>query len=270
MHGSQLAQRVLFVTTAVVPRRRTRSVKLLIGAHASKSWLPTGGRRLAQHRFLCCVRSSGTQSGAGDGQENVTRSTDAGRLHRFCSRCGARLGFRVPEGDYRERAVCERCAAVHYENPKVISACVATSPDRRQVLLCRRALRPASGRWTLPAGYMELGESSREAAQREALEETNADVQVGPLLAVYELMQAAQVQLVYRAVLTRDWTPADYRQNVETLEARLYGWDEIPWELLAFPTVAWALRYARSTLHVPDSTLVPEIRVKPGIADSLR
>jgi ADP-ribose pyrophosphatase YjhB (NUDIX family) len=116
---------------------------------------------------------------------------------------------------------------------------------------------------------MELGESSREAAQREALEETNARVQVGPLLAIYELMQAAQVQLVYRAVLMHDWSPADYQQNVETLEARLYGWDEIPWELLAFPTVSWALRYARSTLHVPDSTLVPEIRVKPWLGDSL-
>ncbi|KAF6003387.1 hypothetical protein F1559_004249 [Cyanidiococcus yangmingshanensis] len=179
-------------------------------------------------------------------------------------------GFVYPRETIENVQYVNAVLQVHYENPKVISACVATSPDRRQVLLCRRALRPASGRWTLPAGYMELGESSREAAQREALEETNAVVQVGPLLAVYELMQAAQVQLVYRAVLTRDWTPADYRQNVETLEARLYGWDEIPWELLAFPTVAWALRYARSTLHVPDSTLVPEIRVKPGIADSLR
>jgi ADP-ribose pyrophosphatase YjhB (NUDIX family) len=221
--------------------------------------------RLRSRRTRVCVLATTHSSRAPsrmDDSASAPARTDNARPQRFCTRCGAQLTIQTPIGDYRERAVCERCALVHYENPKVISACVATSRDRRKVLLCRRALRPASGRWTLPAGYLEIGETSRDAARREALEETNAAVLVGPLLAVYELLQAAQIQLVYRATLERDWTPADYRQNAETLEARLYGWDEIPWDMLAFPTVAWALRYARSTLHVPDSTLVPEIRVK--------
>jgi ADP-ribose pyrophosphatase YjhB (NUDIX family) len=267
MGSVRLVERALFVTTAL-SKRPVCHVQWVSKAQRLRVRLSRGKTGLVQRRLLCWARSSDAHSGTG-GPGNSWSPADTGRLQRFCSRCGARLRLKVPGGDYRERAVCERCAAVHYENPKVISACVATSPDRRQVLLCRRALKPASGRWTLPAGYMELGESSREAAQREALEETNARVQVGPLLAIYELMQAAQVQLVYRAVLMHDWSPADYQQNVETLEARLYGWDEIPWELLAFPTVSWALRYARSTLHVPDSTLVPEIRVKPWLGDSL-
>lgn len=158
--------------------------------------------------------------------------------------------------------MCDSCAHVHYVNPKVICGSVVTSQDHRCVLLCRRAIPPSIGLWTVPAGYQEVGESSQDAAEREVLEEAQVHIRLGPLLAVYDIVPASQVHLLYRSVLVDEGELDVFRPGPETLEIGLFAWGALPWDALAFSSVAWALTYARSTLHVPDKTLVPQIRCK--------
>lgn len=155
----------------------------------------------------------------------------------FCPTCGAACEERVPAGDDHPRAVCTGCERVHYQNPKVVVGTVPMFEGR--VLLCRRAIDPRRGFWTIPAGFLEIGETTQEGARREAREEAGVSLEVGSLLAVYELIHVQQVMLVYRAVLPS----AELNPGVESLEARLFEPDEIPWDELAFPTVKWALRY---------------------------
>ena len=114
---------------------------------------------------------------------------------RFCSLCGARVELRRPAGDTFERHVCAGCGEIHYRNPKVVVGAVCIWQGR--VLLCRRAIEPRPGFWTVPAGYLELGESTEEGARREALEEANARIEIGALLAVYNVVRIGQVQLFY-------------------------------------------------------------------------
>ncbi|MEM1023201.1 MAG: NUDIX hydrolase [Myxococcota bacterium] len=142
----------------------------------------------------------------------------------------------VPEGDDRSRLTCPDCGFVAYENPKVVAGVVASHQDR--ILLCRRAIEPRRGFWTLPAGYMELAESPEEGALREAWEEARARLELDGLLAVYAVRHISQVQLFYRAKLV---TPK-VEPGPESLEVELFPWDGIPWQELAFPTVAWALQ----------------------------
>jgi ADP-ribose pyrophosphatase YjhB (NUDIX family) len=159
---------------------------------------------------------------------------------RFCPACGAgALELRVPPGDDRERQVCAACGTVHYENPKVVVGSVCTSGDR--LLICRRAIEPRSGYWTIPAGWLELGEAAQEGAKREAWEEARARIEIEGLIAVYSVPRIAQVQLLYAARLL---DPAAVEPGPESLEVRLVGWDAIPWDELAFPTVGWVLRRA--------------------------
>lgn len=153
---------------------------------------------------------------------------------------------RVPEGDDKPRLVCPDCEYVAYENPKIVVGAVATSADGR-ILLCRRAIEPRRGFWTLPAGYLELGESPDEGARREALEEANARIELDGLLAVYSILRISQVQLFYRARLIDESVSA----GIESLEVRLCAWDEIPWGELAFPTVHWALQHFAATRGAP-------------------
>jgi ADP-ribose pyrophosphatase YjhB (NUDIX family) len=159
---------------------------------------------------------------------------------RFCPSCGVLVELRVPAGDDRERHVCPACATVHYHNPKVVVGSVCTLGDR--LLLCRRAIEPRLGYWTIPAGYLELGESAEAGALREAWEEARARIELEGLLAVYSVERIGQVQLLYRARLLH----ADVAAGPESLEVRLLGWDEIPWADLAFPTVRWILEHALS------------------------
>ncbi len=147
-----------------------------------------------------------------------------------------RFTRRVPEGDSRERSVCDTCGFVDYENPRVVVGCVPVHGDR--ILLCRRAIEPRSGFWTLPAGFLEMGESTADGAAREALEEALAEVAIGPLLAVYNVPRIGQVHLFYAADLPRP----EFGVGEETLEVGLFAWDEIPWGELAFPSVEWALQ----------------------------
>jgi ADP-ribose pyrophosphatase YjhB (NUDIX family) len=144
---------------------------------------------------------------------------------------------RIPDGDDRVRDICNACGFVNYVNPKIVVGSVVWQDDR--LLLCRRAIEPRRGWWTLPAGYMENGETAEEAAQREAREEACADIEILGLLAVYSVPRISQVQLMYRAQLR---TPA-IAAGPESQEVALVGWDEIPWKDLAFPTVRWALQH---------------------------
>jgi len=144
---------------------------------------------------------------------------------------------RVPEGDDRERLTCTDCGFILYENPKIVVGSVATASDGR-VLLCRRAIPPRKGFWTLPAGYLELDETTEEGAVREAWEEARATLALDGVLAVYSIARIHQVQIIYRARLVRP----EIAPGPESEAVGLFAWDEIPWNELAFPTVHWALR----------------------------
>jgi ADP-ribose pyrophosphatase YjhB (NUDIX family) len=157
---------------------------------------------------------------------------------RFCPACGAQVERRQPEGDDRLRFVCTACGTIHYHNPKIVVGSVCTYEGR--LLLCRRAIPPRAGFWTIPVGYMELGETAEEGARREAWEEARARIEIEGLLAVYSVRRIDQVQLLYRARLLHE----DVAPGPESLEVRLVDWPDIPWESLAFPTVNWILRRA--------------------------
>ena len=147
--------------------------------------------------------------------------------------------WKIPEGDERERLVCSNCGFIHYDNPKIVVGSVAVWEDK--VLMCRRAIAPRIGYWTLPAGFMELHERSEAAAAREAWEEARADIEVHDLFALYNIPRISQVQLFYRATLR---SPA-IEPGPESTEVRLFGWDELPVDEFAFPSVPWALQHYR-------------------------
>lgn len=147
---------------------------------------------------------------------------------------------RIPPGEDRERLTCPDCGYIAYENPKIVVGSVCLWQER--VLLCRRAIDPRHGFWTLPAGYLELNETTEEGAVREAWEEARAQIAIDGLLAVFNVARISQVQLIYRARLLDPAVAA----GPESLEVGLFGWDEIPWEALAFPSVRWSLERHRA------------------------
>jgi ADP-ribose pyrophosphatase YjhB (NUDIX family) len=157
---------------------------------------------------------------------------------RFCSACGARVEIRRPTGDTADRHVCTDCGEIHYQNPKVVVGAVCAWQEK--VLLCRRAIEPRTGYWTIPAGYLEIGESTEAGAIREAYEEAHARIELTGLLAVYNIVRLGQVQIFYRANLLSPEVTA----GIETLELDLFDWAAIPWDDLAFPTVHAILRQA--------------------------
>ena len=150
---------------------------------------------------------------------------------------------KIPDGDDRERLVCTHCQFIDYRNPRVIVGCVATDVQDR-ILLCKRAIEPQSGFWTLPAGYLEQGESAEEGARREAREEAEAVLSIDRLLAIYSIVRISQVQLIYRARLEN---PKTIRPGPESQDVALVPFDDIPWTDLAFPSVVWALRHWQET-----------------------
>ncbi|HRH82506.1 MAG TPA: NUDIX hydrolase [Thiobacillaceae bacterium] len=155
----------------------------------------------------------------------------------FCSHCGAPVQVMVPEGDNRPRHVCTRCGAVHYQNPKMVVGCVPEWEDR--LLLCKRAIEPRYGFWTLPAGFMENGETTAEGAVRETLEEAGARVEVLELFTLISVPDINQVYLMYRArLLDLAFDPGE-----ESLEVALYQEADVPWEEIAFRTVRETLRH---------------------------
>jgi ADP-ribose pyrophosphatase YjhB (NUDIX family) len=143
----------------------------------------------------------------------------------------------IPSGDNRERLVCPDCDYIAYENPKVVVGVVATWEDK--LLMCRRAIQPRRGFWTLPAGFMEMGETPQEGAAREAWEEARAELEIIDLLAVYSLRHISQLQLFYRARLSSPNVSA----GPESEEVGLFSFDQLPAAELAFPSVHWAIRH---------------------------
>lgn len=149
---------------------------------------------------------------------------------------------KIPPGDDRERAVCAACGFIDYRNPKIVVGSVAEWKGK--ILLCRRAIDPRKGYWTLPAGYLELGETAEEGALREAWEEARVRLELDRLLAVYSVPRISQVQLMFRARLKKD----EIAPGPESAEVALFSWDDMPWADIAFPTVGWALRHYRDAL----------------------
>jgi ADP-ribose pyrophosphatase YjhB (NUDIX family) len=156
---------------------------------------------------------------------------------RFCRACGHAVDYRVPADDNRERAVCPACGTVHYENPLNVVGTVPVWGDR--VLLCKRAIEPRHGLWTLPAGFLELGETTEQGALRETDEEAGARIELGPLFTVLNVARVGQVHFFYRATMTAP----DLDPGSETLEARLFAEDEVPWDQIAFRTVRETLAH---------------------------
>ncbi|MDR2173779.1 MAG: NUDIX hydrolase [Burkholderiales bacterium] len=157
-------------------------------------------------------------------------------LH-FCSHCGAAaLEFRIPEGDSKLRHVCRQCGRIHYLNPKSVVGTVPRWKD--QVLLCRRAIEPRYGLWTLPAGFLEMGESIDEGARRETLEEAGATVILDRLYTVMTVPRVGQLHLMFLA----DLPCPEFCAGEESLETRLFDESDIPWEAIAFRTISRTLR----------------------------
>jgi len=162
--------------------------------------------------------------------------TERARI-KHCRACGAPVDYRVPVEDNRERAVCPACGMVHYENPLNVVGTVPVWGDR--LLLCQRAIEPRYGFWTLPAGFLELGETTAQGAVRETDEEAGASIELGALFSVLNVVRVGQVHLFYLATMT---SPA-LAPGSESLQARLFREDEVPWEEIAFRTVRETLRY---------------------------
>jgi len=156
---------------------------------------------------------------------------------KFCPNCANTLSLKIPADDSRERYVCDACGSIHYQNPRNV---VGTIPMYgKQVLLCRRAIAPRHGYWTLPAGFMELGESTSAGAARETLEEAGAIVDIGPLYSLLNVPHAEQVHLFYLASMSK----LEFSAGEESLEVALFHEHEIPWDELAFPTVKQTLEW---------------------------
>jgi ADP-ribose pyrophosphatase YjhB (NUDIX family) len=155
---------------------------------------------------------------------------------RFCGRCGAPVTLRVPDGDSQPRHVCDACGTVHYLNPKLVAGSVPVAADGR-ILLCRRAIEPRQGRWTLPAGFMELGETTAAAALRETREEACAELADLALHSVIDVPEVSQVHLMFRGRLVDDRHAA----GAETLETMLVAEAALPWDEIAFASVRLAL-----------------------------
>ncbi len=155
---------------------------------------------------------------------------------KFCSSCGAEVTHKIPQGDNRKRFVCTECDTVHYQNPRIIAGCIAEYDN--QILLCKRAIEPRYGLWTLPAGFMENGETTMQAAARESHEEALAELSDMYLYCTYSIPHISQVYMMYRATLVDGHS----RPGEESLETRLFQENEIPWESLAFPVVRESLK----------------------------
>lgn len=180
----------------------------------------------------------------------------------YCSSCGSSVEFRIPEGDDRQRHICSSCGTIHYINPRIVAGTIPVWEDR--VLLCRRAIEPRYGFWTLPAGFMENTETTTEAALRETMEEACAHVELEGLYTVLNVPHIDQVHMYFRARMINE----EFGAGEESLETALFRESEIPWKELAFPTVSETLtRYFQDRANNQRfEVMVDDIRqpLKPG------
>ena len=180
----------------------------------------------------------------------------APRRAKFCSQCGTPIVRRIPPDDNRERDVCEHCGAVHYQNPRVVVGTVPVWDNK--VLLCRRAIEPRYNTWTLPAGFMELGESTADGALRETQEEAGADVELGNIYTIIDVAHVDQVHIYYLARARSDRLDP----GPESLEARYFALDEIPWDNLSFGSVVTTLKHFIAD-HADDRFLTRQYALAP-------
>jgi len=155
---------------------------------------------------------------------------------KFCSHCGEQVEHKIPQGDNRLRFVCTSCNLIHYQNPRIIAGCIAQYEDK--VLLCKRAIEPRHGLWTLPAGFMENQETTLQAAKRETFEEANAKISNSRLFCTISIPHISQVYVMYRGDLIDGFS----KPGVESLETDLYNEQQIPWDQLAFPVIVESLK----------------------------
>ena len=173
----------------------------------------------------------------------------------YCAACGKPVSKKIPAGDNLPRYVCENCQAIHYHNPKIVAGCIPEWED--QILLCRRAIEPRAGLWTYPAGFMEIGEGTEQAARRETLEEAQAEVAITRLHSVLSLPHIGQVYMTFVGRLMQK----EFGAGLESLDVRLFSLSKIPWDEIAFPVVKVALQHyvedqtrGELRLHVADIT----------------
>lgn len=182
---------------------------------------------------------------------------------KYCSECGAEVTLRIPDGDNVARYVCARCGAIHYQNPKVVVGCIPEWDDR--ILLCRRAIEPRHGLWTLPAGFLENDETTIEGAQRETLEEARARVEITGLQSLFNLPHVNQVYVMFRGRLL----DTEFGPGPESLDVRLCREEEIPWSEIAFPVIEHSLRLyfddRRAGRHRIHSGDIVRLSVEPRI-----
>ncbi|MDV7341157.1 NUDIX hydrolase [Terasakiella sp. A23] len=157
---------------------------------------------------------------------------------------------KIPDGDDRERLVCPDCGFIDYQNPRIVVGAVCTWEDK--FLLCRRAIEPSLGKWTFPAGFMELNETVAEGAAREAYEEAGVDVEIQDIIGVYEVPEVGHVMMMHRAPMKSP----HFEAGTESLEVALFDWDDIPWDDLAFPSVKWTLKRFH---EVREQEIVPAV-----------
>ena len=155
---------------------------------------------------------------------------------KYCSSCGSKVELKVPQDDHFPRYCCTNCDAIHYQNPNIVTGTIPIMKDR--VLLCKRAIHPRPGMWTLPAGFLENGETIGQGAFRETLEETNTEVKMGNLYAIFNIPQISQIYMLFFAEVLRE----DFGKTPESLEVKLFKEEEIPWQELAFPFVPIVLK----------------------------
>ncbi len=179
---------------------------------------------------------------------------------KFCSNCGDPVAQIVPDGDTKSRWVCSACDIVHYQNPKIVVGCVPEIDDR--ILLCKRAIEPRYGYWTVPAGFMEIGETIAEGAARETREEACAEVKMGHLFASVDVPEAGQVHLFFAATLL-----GDFAAGHETLEADLFAKDQIPWDEIAFRSGLFALEKYLDDAGSNNGVHLHEVRRNRNPAD---
>lgn len=163
---------------------------------------------------------------------------------KYCSACGAQVALRVPTGDSLPRFICGACNTIHYENPKLVVGSIPAWEDK--ILMCRRAIEPRYGFWTLPAGFMENHESTEQAAVRETQEEADAEIEIGPLYTVWSIPHISQVHLFFRSRLLN----LDFKAGSESLEVALFREAEMPWEQLAFASVRDTLKHYYSDRRI--------------------
>ena len=193
-------------------------------------------------------------------------------MMKFCNVCGSRLVERVPRDDDRRRHVCSDCGTVHYQNPKIVTGCLPVWGD--SVLLCRRAIEPRKGFWTVPAGFMELDETVEQGAIRETWEEARARVEILAPYSMFNLPHVNQLYVIFRARLT----DGEFEPGPESEDVRLFAEQDIPWADLAFGTVRQTLTFffedrARGLFPMRSGTIVPQengFRFEAGPDDQLR